>query len=700
MTFATEKDKSSSSRFMLIRLTGRIKYVGTSYDATTYRVLVHKKPIKVTRYRLSTGGDGGTFVVLAEVSTIGAMTTGKWFYDTSDGYLYFNTPAGYSYYAMVDFEEFVTGGIERYYPRIPTGAGDNETWKPLVSTYPKFTHSIEDISAGVFSISGSSFDVINASNWADKYLVGYGSFYERDCDVWIGINSELKKVFTGTVSSVAQEGKTLAFNVLDKFNLMNKTATFAALPEYLTANASCSPSFSTAVSADDQGKPIPRHLQGYLVYKYQAFNTDIVSSADFYNGICVDYSKVISGTVNRKWICGSVKWRHDSLVGDVAKQYFGANVTAVFDTGAGESYVSFGLGSSNLVAGQRVKWTGSKYGTILKVGATEPVPPYAVYDILIRHDTLAPAVGNTFTQLYAFIGQFGEGTNTALLTETVDYNIAVDSTTGHVQVTFVNSFETAYTGSFAGTYIDPDADKFSYTFLCSETNLTHGIVMKALVEASGLTANATSFTAADSSLSAKVRFSIPYFGDSIIGTYADYAAKILESAGGYLRLNESDEVEYKLFAAPAPTETLTTSDYADLSVDVGYQDIYTTIETINDHKFNNRLTDIQVDYGSARQLVQTNEEAYALFGSRRIKYMQNVFFSMSNSIARVLALVSNRRMRFRFKTATENIDTSIGDDYYIQSDNVNNGTAVSVKVVSKSVSVTGTEVEAIDLYGV
>jgi hypothetical protein len=80
--------------------------------------------------------------------------------------------------------------------------------------------------------------------------------------------------------------------------------------------------------------------------------------------------------------------------------------------------------------------------------------------------------------------------------------------------------------------------------------------------------------------------------------------------------------------------------------------------------------------------------------------MQNVFFSMSNSIARVLALVSNRRMRFRFNTATENIDTSIGDDYYIQSDNINNGTAVAVKVVSKSVSVTGTEVEAIDLYGV
>lgn len=699
MTFATEKEKVSSSRFMLIRMTGRIKYVGASYDASTYRVLVHKKPVKVTRYRLSTGGDGGTFVELAEVSTLGAMTTGKWFYDTATGYLYFNTPAGYSYYALVDFEIFVTGGVERYYPRIPTGAGDNETWKPLVSSYPSFTHSIENMSAGVFSISDSSFEVINEDNWADKYTVGNGSFYERDCDVWIGINDQLKKVFTGTIASMSQRGKSLNFNVLDKFNLMNKTATFAAVPEYLTANASCSPSFSTAVGAADQGKPIPRHFQGNLVYKYQAYVTDILSTDGFYNGICVSYDKTASGTVNREWVCGSVRWRHDSLTGDVAKQTFASTVVRIYNTGAGECYVFFG-GVSNVVAGQRVKWTGGNYGTVIKVGATEPVPPYYPADLLISLDGGAPAVGNTFTQLYSFIGQFGEGANTALLTETVDYNISVDSTTGHVRVTFVDNFETAYAGTFNATYIDPDVDKFTYTFVCAETELTHAKVLKDLVEASGMTANASSFTTADSDLSAKVRFSIPYFGETDIGSYADYASKILESTGGYLRLNESDEVEYKLFAAPAPSETLTSADYADLSVGIEYQDIYTTVEAVNDHWQNNRLTDIQFDYGTARQLISTNEEAFSIIGARRVKYLQHVLTSMSNSIARVLDLVSNRVLRFTFKTATENIDTAIGDDYYIQSDNINDGTAVAVKVVSKSVSVDGTEVTAIDLYGV
>jgi hypothetical protein len=73
---------------------------------------------------------------------------------------------------------------------------------------------------------------------------------------------------------------------------------------------------------------------------------------------------------------------------------------------------------------------------------------------------------------------------------------------------------------------------------------------------------------------------------------------------------------------------------------------------------------------------------------------------MATNITNVLALNTYRRLKLRFRTATENIDTSLGDDYYIQSDFINEGTAIAVKVVSKTVSVTGTEVEAVDLYGV
>jgi len=706
MTFATEKDKVNSARFMLVRITGRIKYVGTSYDTNTYRQVVFKKPVKVTRFRLSSGGDGGVFTELAEVATLGAMTTGKWFYDSSDGYLYFNTPTGYSYYALVDFEEFLTGGIERYYPRIPTGAGDNETWKPLVSAYPTFTQSIEDVSAGVFSISGSSFDVINEDNWADKYLVGTATFYERDCDVWIGINDQLKKVFTGTISQVSVDKKTISFSVLDKFNLMNKTATFGLPAERLTINANCAPGFSTVVDPADEGMPIPRHFQGRLPHNYYDGNENVVNTEYFYKAKCVSYSTTISGTTNRKWLCGSVKWRSATVTGAIAMQTYTGNVTAINDIG-GSCYVKFSA-ASNLTPGATVKWTTGGtpyYGRIQTVNVTYLS---VVYDMLVIYFSSSPAVGSTFASHPAFIAQFGSGDGYPSETNTLiyefHYTISTDTTTGNIHLTLVDNFETTapFGRTFDYTYVHPSHDVLTYDFYCEETNLKPGATLKALVEASGLTANAASFTTFDSGFSGYVRFSIPLWGDSEIGTYADYAAKILESAGAYLRLNESDEVELKTYTAPAPSETLTAANYSDLTVDVNFQDIYTTIESKNIHFTGNRTKSVYYadDIIETTQRTDTNEEALSIFGSRRVKYLQHVLTTLTSSITNLLALNTYRRLKLRFRTATENIDTSLGDDYYIQSDNINDGTALAVKVVSKTVSVDSTTVEAIDLHGV
>lgn len=709
MTFATEKDKVNSARFMLVRITGRIKYVGASYDTNTYRQVVFKKPVKVTRFRLSSGGDGGVFTELAEVATLGAMTTGKWFYDSSDGYLYFNTPTGYSYYALVDFEEFLTGGIERYYPRIPTGAGDNETWKPLVSSYPTFTQSIGDVSAGVFSISGSSFDVINEDNWADKYLVGTATFYERDCDVWIGINDQLKKVFTGTISQVSVDKKIISFSVLDKFNLMNKTATFGLPAERLTINANCAPGFSTAVYSDDERTPIYRHFQQWLPHYYYLDDgaRDSVPNVDrFYKGKCVTYSSTISSTTNRKWICGSVKQKGASVAGAVASQTFGSTVTAVYNAGGGIFYIRFSS-ASNLMPGSTVKYAGSNYGTIIAVGVTGPVAPFDPYDMLISRLGVDPVVGDTFTSLPSFIAQFNSGkTETQTLIYDLHYSITTDSTTGNIHLTLANNFENTVGAErlFVNSYVDPSIDVLTYDFLGSTTYLKPGEAIKSLVEASGLTANSSSFTTFDNAFTGYVRFSIPFWASTDIGTYADYAAKILESCAAYIRLNDSDEVEIKSFAAPAPTETLTSTHYSELSAEVEFQDIYTTIESTNDHYTGNRTksaSDFYIpDTIETIQRTDTNEEALAIFGSRRVKYLQHVLTTLTSSITNLLALNTYRRLKLRFNTATENIDTSLGDDYYIQSDNINNGTALAVKVVSKTVSVDSTTVEAIDLHGV
>jgi hypothetical protein len=514
----------------------------------------------------------------------------------------------------------------------------------------------------------------------------------------------------------------LSFNVLDKFNLMNKTATFGVLPEQLTANADCLPGFSTAVAAEDLGKPILRHF--YSRSPDPDKNSEFISTSYFQmmpdvdkgyrRAICVSYTTDASGTDNRKWVCGSLKY-NASTNGSFVQPTLGTVTAEENVTYGGNSSVLIDTSSpTNLRAGMEIDAGLTESIYAYRTGVTSTTPPYTTYDVDVYGGTGTYDVGVTVFSPYSYFSviivrrnQNPENSSPCFFLSRSWYTVAIDTDTGIIKLTFDDDFESNVDGAsyFWDDYTSqtpgfhPSEYDVYYKFIASDTELTHAKALKNIIEASGLTTNAASFTAADSALSASVCFSIPFSADGDLGTYADYAAKILESTGGYLRINESDEVEYKLFAAPSPSETLTNADYANLITDVEYQDIYTTIDARNETAITGKLTDIS-ERTSFDTLTQTNEEAYAILGSRRIKYIQHVLTSMSNSIARVLDLVSNRRMRFKFKTATENIDTSIGDDYYIQSDNINNGTAVAVKVVSKSVSVTGTEVEAIDLYGV
>lgn len=697
MTFATEKEKQASERFMLVKLVSRHDYTNemTLVSVNTYKSYCEAKPLAVYVYSSSLDS-------LVEYNPHNNNTppTGNYYFDSSNSEIYINYSGGLAE-TFVDFNEYLTGSITRYHPEIPDFGGFNVEWKPFISEYPEISASIENINLGIFSISGFDLQILNIGNWLGKYADGDWSLYNRDITIWECINSisNIKKVFTGYISGFTISGAVGSISVLDKFNKLNEPATMGQRSKYVYANEDLIDFTTSSFSPNDLGKPIVRHFTRNTRFGFDQAVGTITGPEDFYNGICHTYNENISSSTNRGWACGIVITDTTlPFINDIQEQGFGS-ITATIADGL---LRYFNVSSpSNLYYNQSVRWVESGtpyYGIIVSVGNFTHLS--VTYNLAVFPVSGNVASTSSIFSIRKSIGIYlKSGSSTANLMHTRDFSVSV-SPNGLVTVNLTNNFEANFPSQFpSGTYLNPETDKLCYYYHTSN-DLNHAKVLRDILEAAGFSCNVASFTAAGSTLNENVSFSIPFFGSSALGSYAEYVGAILESAGGYISFNSSGEVTYNLFSSPSASQSslVDESIYLNYSLGIQYQDIYDEISAKNIHFVNNKQYSSQ-SAGTTSLFSASNLRSRFLNSVKKTKIISHVFESMANTINTVLWLNSNRIAKYSITTATKNIDSELGDDIKISGNYLaGDSDTIDAKIISTSSSDKQTKIDALDLY--
>jgi hypothetical protein len=698
MTFATEKEKQASERFMLVKITARQDNTANMslVSGTTYKGTCYKKPLLVYVYSSTTDS-----LVEQNLHTNNTPASGQYFFDSTTSEVYINYGAGGLSDTFIDYNEYLTGGQTRYLPEIPGVGGFTVEWKPLIETYPEISASIENINLGIFSIAGFDLNVINDGNWLGKFAAGDWSLLNHKMVVWECINdiSNLKRVFTGFITSFALNGPSGSITVLDKFNILNEPATMGQRAKYVYANANIIDFVSSTFSPNDLGRPIHRHFTKRSRFGFDQGVGTITSQSDFYTGICSSYSETISSTTNRVWVCGSVLT--DTTLpstNDIEDQGFGSITATVADGVLRYFNVS---APDNLYYNQGVRWQEgmtSYYGVIVSVGSFTHLS--VTYNLAVL-----PVSGNVATTSSSFfvnksIGLYlKSGTDTVNLMPTRDFTVNVNAN-GTVVVTLVNNFEANFPSQFpANVYLNPETDKLCY-YYHTANSLNHAKVLRDILEAAGFTCNAASFAAAESALAVDVSFSMPFFQGSTLGSYAEYVSAILESVGGYISINSSDEITYNFFSAPSASASTLVDEsvYFGYSLAVQYQDISDEVVAKNIHFVNNKQSNSQ-SAGTTSLFSASNLKSRFLNSVRKTKTIAHVLESMTSTIDRVLWLNSNRIAKYSLSTATKNADSALGEDIKIGSKYLAGDlSTVDAKIISTSSSGKQVRIEALDLY--
>jgi hypothetical protein len=280
-----------------------------------------------------------------------------------------------------------------------------------------------------------------------------------------------------------------------------------------------------------------------------------------------------------------------------------------------------------------------------------------------------------------------------------DYTAATAATGGgntYLTITFVNNFEASF-GTIA--VLSPGLNQVLFRVKPANTDLEHGKVLQLLLESAGLTVNTTGITYGDSSFQAKCAFSIPFFDEQDFSPYLKYVQAILSSTLGYIYLNDSFQVTYRLFDAPAGTTTVDNVDIVEGSfrVETEYRDLIDQLITYNPH-----YNSSEVQSGTNKSsLTASSLSAKYLHGINNATRFRHVLTYINGRVDTILGVRSNRLVKYIFDTVLLNIDSNIGDDITLSRSNIlGNDATKELTILSLDKSPRKTTIIATDLLGV
>lgn len=715
-TFATEKLKPSSYRMALVRLTPG-KYLNDNLSADGGGVY-------------SLGTSAGRPIIMSPMSTVARIerngvalsSTASNPPTVNDTYYISETtntlkvklaaaPSASNVLVMFYYiylaTEPVSAGAD------PTGTSRDVIWEPRVINSPDVSQNVSDVVDGTFTLSSSGISIANPDRWFNRYLTQLDSFYKKKVEIWYAINdvgANCKLVFTGTISGVRVNSDTVDLSFTDGFQPLKQTAYMGdTYQESIFLRESGSyPSANPA----QVGQPC-RYIIGASSRYQQAASDDAtytyrdsVGTGDqldsyYEDAVCTSFTMLINDLNNRVWTLCRTK------TGLLKTQTFGS-ITRVASLGGG-AYFYVKFSGHNLKVGETVRWTEAAvvyYGQV----TYDTAFTYSgnSYDCAV----LAAAGGSAMTTSSTFTAQKGvalywydsSADTWRTLYSQRDWTTSTTTTSGGndlVKVTFANSFETA----LGVASLDPTIDKIKFrVFLANDSTWLHSTVLQSLVEASGLTIDTTTFTAAGAQLAANCMFSIPNLDETDYRDYFSYIQDMLVGTMGMIALNDSQQVEYHLLDAPSSTDSrdgnLALND--SVECEVGYQDIYTEVVASNPHNVASRV----LDDTSGPAVSRSSLKAKYLHGGSNRLTLRHCLEKIGARIDAIINLRSMRRALYTFKTATADLSTEIGDDVLLETNVIGSNSSDIYAVTNDSLTVVGyqrgldsTTVTATDLEG-
>ena len=703
MSIATEKELAASDRYLLVRLTPG-KYInddlsvisGSIYGATL-TTAINSNVAKIER--------NGT--ELTEVSTI--TGNDEYTYDEDTGELRIqlaSAPDEDTNVIILFFHLFYTGTKNRYVQEDPTGTGPVRDWEPKLKRYPSLRTSYKNIIQGVLTVEDTNFELINLDHEIETYLDENTSFYQKDCNVWVGINDVTPELaYTGRMSSPSIGNDSVRISVFDVFNRLRDPATMGDAQDEIYYNDDLT--FATATNPNDLNKPI-KYVPGKATFREDDDRVINVSGGageiDTVVGNWLDGEQALSisyepeptsliKTKNRDWGMARVS------SSGVATQSIGSITSQEADTTVTRRRRNFDLASHDLEIGETIKYTVASVDYYARVTYNQSFTVGSgTWNLSTIDESTSQPTPTSLTPIKKVAVKWNDASSSAIeLTQEVHYTVGETTTSfgnTFVEINLVDSFENDVYGAVRGA-VDPKNDTFIYQ-LSPAGGVKHGDALKAIVDASGLDTDATSFSNANTALDANAFFTIPKRNESDFQPYIKYAEQLLASTLGYMRVGDDGEVEYFLLDATSAgdeiDQKLTLN--GEFTTRLNYEDIVTALNPFNAH-----LTDSAGVSGGSTTQASSNKSRY-LHEVNRTETFEHLLEDISGRIDEIVAVRSRRDVRYSFATASENIDSQLGEDITLTNDRILNASKTdNVKIIRLQKSSGKTTVTAREIKG-
>jgi len=693
VSFATQKDKPNSERFMLVKITpARFVNADLVVNLGLYTISF---PYNVERVERNG-------VALTKVASI-FMSGNDTYTVTDDNYVTIRLAAApsTSNVIVIFYNLFYTSGEYRIKSADPDDANTAEVhWEPRLEDEPSVRQSVKDIISGTLSTSMTSIRLINVDNDFQNYLTDKDSFYEKTVKCWLCINGvdNIQKAFQGRIKKLDISKGHVTLTTYDIFSLMDKPALMkdAAEDAYWERLTNSFPN----MDPNRSGTPI-RIVLG----KSSRFRTE--GSSYINNGVhlelksceqavCTNWNSDITTSNNRVWgLCRTLSdgIRVPSSFPTITNVTDLAHLSVIRVSNADYAGMDIELCDSYKIS----EGGDTYYGFVSRITSSGFGTDIYFYTDASVDPNFTTALTMTPLSLSVVLG--GPDSLRVDLFEDKDFTLNVttlDSGNKYYSITFDNNFESAHSSL---AVLDPGSHQIYFRARINTTNMGHAQVLKRLCDDAGIATSTASFTAAQTALNIRSAFSIPQFDEQDFNSYRKYAEEICKSTMGILSANNSFELEYNLLAAPSSTNATTEDMYLkdSLSIDVDYQDIVTQLVAYNPH--NSSQAAIDADPSPSETV--SSAVAEHLHGIKNTVRFRHVLETITSRIQDIFDILSHRRAIYRFSTATDNLDSEIGDDLQLESSQLLGGVASKdLKIISLDKSAGRADVEATDLLDI
>lgn len=711
MTLSTEKLRSASKRFTLVRMSPRreITKTLTLVSGSDYRTSV---PPNV--YALYRNG-----VVLTRVTTLTAND--QWTRNTATNDVTVrlaSAPDSQTNIVTADYYIYLTSDVGVYFNSDPDNlATDVVLWEPYLVNPPSVRQSSENIFAGKFSIAASSVEIENSSGWMNPLLSTDDNYFRRPVEFWYCISTPntRRKIFTGRTRIATSSGTKVTVDMLDPFSdLQNPYYGGDSFDlAFLTPDTEWGVfplNYPKSLSPQSLLKPIPlvwgKSSKGeFSPVPNVSVDTYALVPESMNKATCIDFVPSITSSNNRQWVA--------CRVGPS-----GVQVNSIVSGGI--SSISESVHSPT---GHTVTISGMSYD--LDLGATvrlsqtsKPTNLYHVVNInsgeitlLCRDTTTLPAytipgvTATVYPKVEVVVVDRRDGT-IKYLYHSRDFGVSettLPSGNKVVRIGLSNSFE--FTGTpLMSDYIDPEQVDVYYLVRPVETGFRQGAAVKKILDDVGLQTNAASFTSVDAFYSVFPLMQFPEEENKEYETGLAYAEKLVSSAFCGLFLNSSGEAQYYRIREPLTTGLRITDELiiGDVQVTIDSSDIITRIEGSNPQEAVADPSDVTTTNGlTSLDTAEALRAQYLIGISRPLKVRHHV--NTYGLQAQTILQARNRPfITYTFSVATLAAEVNLFDSVTLVSKSVVNSSGevnllvVGIEFTENAVTITGTSIDGVN----